>query len=306
MRDPSSNRLKAGLTISVLQNILEQEIGRKLCTQDITYCLDHLVDRAIAVPKIIRPNGWIVRAFYCGEDTHDVDDEQIRRMMAEHYDELDSRLKKIPITPFEMQKALVIAQRVSPNECLRSGPYKFGYVVFAGARLIDRHLTSGSLPPFLRKTQTSGNRTFDVLTRNSAYKTRFENTRPPKEDHAFFEAFQKTLRIFRHRRTNSDMVLLLTTCNDCMSTFQAIAYELDMWRSNSSSLGKLIIDAQADLKARKQADDEVMREVFTLIDFTSEIQKKLTVWSKFDVLRERLDGVVAELPGVGTWWRAYV
>jgi|SRR6266850_689679 len=298
--NPAASRLDVGLSYEAIRSTLEDECGLPLSEDDISLAIDFCVDNGLAVPKVVREDGFCFRAFYSGEDEDDQKTLQFKVALHEAYRDYLAQPKSTALTPFDMHKLCVCLKDLSPALPISTRYHTFGRFASVGrnqAELIE-WLTDPDLGP-LTRTELDGK---TALLPKERFIPPVHPTMSPADRREFLDSFHYLAMAFA--RVGSEEKLLLTTCRSHRHTYNAIAFEAHSWMGRGHGFPRLVTALRSGAANGDAPHEDDLSTLYWCIQNITEARKKYTIFHKrFRGLQGRL-GDAFRRNGIGSrrWW----
>lgn len=298
--NPSARRMDTGLSYQGIRAQLEDSGRKVLDFDELSFVVDVCVDRGLAVPKIIREEGYWFRAFYFGEGEDDQDALQFKRAFYSGYSDFLKKKETEPLSPFDIQKLCVSLKDVMWWLPISTAPYKFGFTASIGQEQLINWLTEGPSAPC--RASREGNRNMIILNPD------FISPVKPVwieciKDREFFDAFDYTAMALL--KMTDDAKLLLTTCRTHPHAFNAVAFEAHTWASyEHKGFGSFLLGVLQTLKKGNLDLHGVENSLYWSIQYITEARKKYFLFYKgykraYAGLKKSF---VSQGPGAERWW----
>jgi hypothetical protein len=278
-QNPDISRLEVGLTYEGIRVLLKEQCNISLSPDEISLAIDLCVDNGQAVPKIIRQDRMLIRAFYSGENQDAHSTLQFKDAFHRAYCEFVSQKKVSLLSEFDMHKVAVSLKDLLPWLPFSTKPYTFGRIAtitqgFDEQKLIEWLVNHGS-GPLKFVTNEKGRR---VLATNDAYETCVAPSWSPTKSRAFFDGFQYIATAFALLKDSAPK-LLLSTCRTHRHTHNAVAVEAYNWTSNDrGDFRRLLTSSRITDGWNLRESQTALNSIYFCTRFLSEAREKYDIF----------------------------
>ncbi len=285
--NPDVGRLDKGLSFADVQSILAMCCDMRMSDDEVSVAMDFLIDRGLAVPKVLQVEGGWCRLYYSGEAEEDQDTLQLKRALHDAYRDYRKSRNVKPLDVFEFQKLCVLLSQVCEWLPLTVKPSQYGYVSVGkvGDERSMGWLTDGDFAPCVKRTIGGKH----VLEPNSRFRSPVELTWSHDQCLSFFDGFDYAAKAIQ--RLPSEAALLMTSCRTHRHTFNAVAYEAARWAGQGPQSMRAAVHgfregALGDGESRSRA----LNALYWCVQYLSEARKKERIFTRrFPALTHKID-----------------
>ncbi len=303
--DPSSGRMKVGLSHSGINTILTDEFAVKITPEEIGLAIDMFVDRGLAVPRISGENGVLSRTMYCGEDEDDQPTLQLKSALHKSYSSFANPRKGRLLSLFDLQKICTVLKGLIPELPITAGPCRYGYVSsgeVAGRKSVA-WMVQGKYAPFTEviDAKTKKRR---VLVPNTQFQSPVARSWSERTVRDFDDAFDFLASAFL--KLHSDEKVMLSSCRTHRHAFNAVAFELHAWCGyHEGTFGDFLTRLERSTAWETGYRDREDVGMYMPVRYTAEAHKKIRIFYKeYGKLLKRIDQhVCRKNDAAGRWWR---